>query len=77
MNVKHLIQWPIEEIERLRTKQVCFHGKKLPGGSLLEVPGITASQVPLVLWFNSFFYYHSSISFVLTVTSILITFYKC
>ena len=42
---KQLIQWPIEEVEKLRKNQVSISGKKLPSKSVLEVAGITASQV--------------------------------
>ena len=48
---RQLIQWPIQEIEKLRTKKVSFRNKKLKGGSFLQVSGITASQVPK--YFNS------------------------
>ncbi|KAJ0030171.1 hypothetical protein Pint_12973 [Pistacia integerrima] len=42
---KQLVQWPVEEIETLRGKQVSIHDKKLESGSVLEVLGITASQI--------------------------------
>jgi len=42
---KQLMQWPIEEIEKLRDKQISILGEKLVGGSIIEVSGITASQV--------------------------------
>jgi len=49
---KMLMQWPIEEVEKLRDKQISIKGEKLAGGSILEVSGITASQVcKLVLFF--------------------------
>ncbi|CAM8919687.1 unnamed protein product [Rhodiola kirilowii] len=51
-NGKQLIQWPIEEIEKLRRKHVNFHGKKLQGGSVLEVSGITASQADVEVSFS-------------------------
>ncbi|XWS70239.1 hypothetical protein CRYUN_Cryun03dG0031700 [Craigia yunnanensis] len=41
---KQLTQWPVEEIEKLRAKNVSFQNKELKGGSVLEVSGITASQ---------------------------------
>jgi len=50
-----LMQWPIEEVEKLRDKQISIKGEKLAGGSILEVSGITASQVcKLVLYFLKF-----------------------
>uniref|UniRef100_A0A7N0VBM8 Uncharacterized protein n=2 Tax=Kalanchoe fedtschenkoi TaxID=63787 RepID=A0A7N0VBM8_KALFE len=51
-NGKQLIQWPIEEIEKLRKKQVNIQGKKLEGGSLLEVSGVTASQADVEVSFS-------------------------
>lgn len=39
------MQWPIEEVENLRGSKISITGKKLEGGSTLEVSGITASQV--------------------------------
>lgn len=42
---KQLIQWPIEEVEKLRGKKISINGEKLVSGSILEVSGITASQV--------------------------------
>ena len=45
------MQWPIEEVEKLRDKQVSIMREKLIGGSTIEVSGITASQVStLVLY---------------------------
>ncbi|XP_058728686.1 beta-fructofuranosidase, insoluble isoenzyme CWINV1-like isoform X1 [Vicia villosa] len=49
---KRLIQWPIEEVENLRDKQISIAGKKLEGGSTLEVLGITASQVDVEVLFE-------------------------
>ena len=42
---KRLVQWPIEEVEKLRGKKISINGEKLGSGSILEVSGITASQV--------------------------------
>lgn len=39
------MQWPIEELENLRDKQISITEQKLESGSTLEVLGITASQV--------------------------------
>ena len=44
-NGRQLVQWPINEIEKLRTNNVSFEGKELQQGSVFEVSGITASQV--------------------------------
>ncbi|KAE9599813.1 putative glycosidase [Lupinus albus] len=49
---KQLMQWPIEEVEKLRDKQVSILGKKLIGGSTLQVSGITASQVDVEVLFE-------------------------
>jgi beta-fructofuranosidase len=42
---RQLMQWPIIEIEKLRTNKVSFHDKEVEDGFIFEVPGITASQV--------------------------------
>ncbi|KAK3007031.1 hypothetical protein RJ639_017326, partial [Escallonia herrerae] len=42
---KQLVQWPVEEIERLREKHVGYHDKKLKGHSSFEIEGIATSQV--------------------------------
>ncbi|GAU34444.1 hypothetical protein TSUD_06550, partial [Trifolium subterraneum] len=49
---KRLIQWPIEEVENLRDKKISITGKKLEGGSTLEISGITASQVDVEVLFH-------------------------
>ncbi|KAF5797856.1 putative glycosidase [Helianthus annuus] len=49
---RQLVQWPIEETEKLREKHVTYSNKKLKGKSLFEVTGITASQVDIQLSFN-------------------------
>ncbi|KAL8239062.1 hypothetical protein R6Q59_015629 [Mikania micrantha] len=51
-NRKQLVQWPVEEIEKLRGKQVNMENKELKGGSLLEVQGITGSQVDIEVSFS-------------------------
>lgn len=38
------MQWPIQEIEKLRTNAVRLPGKILKKGSVLEVPGVIAAQ---------------------------------
>ncbi|XP_027333666.1 beta-fructofuranosidase, insoluble isoenzyme CWINV1-like [Abrus precatorius] len=49
---KRLIQWPIEEVEKLRDKQITIIGEKIIGGSTLEVTGITASQADVEVLFE-------------------------
>ncbi|XVE70905.1 hypothetical protein DITRI_Ditri10aG0107600 [Diplodiscus trichospermus] len=49
---KQLIQRPVEEIEKLRAKNVSFQNKELKGGSVLEVSGITASQADVDVSFE-------------------------
>ncbi|WJX09654.1 beta-fructofuranosidase [Trifolium repens] len=49
---KRLIQWPIEEVDNLRDKKISITGKKLEGGSTLEISGITASQVDVEVLFD-------------------------
>ena len=62
-NGRQLVQWPINEIEKLRTNNVSFEGKELKQGSVLEVSGITASQVTNFILISDCAYYDSS-SFV-------------
>ncbi|KAK9065568.1 hypothetical protein SSX86_014969 [Deinandra increscens subsp. villosa] len=49
---KQLVQWPVEEIKKLRGKQVSMENRELKGGSVLEVPGITASQADIEVLFS-------------------------
>ncbi|QCD99135.1 beta-fructofuranosidase [Vigna unguiculata] len=51
-NGNRLMQWPIEEVEKLRGKQISIKGEKLVGGSILEVSGITASQADVEVLFE-------------------------
>ena len=53
---RQLVQWPIKEIEKLRRKNVSLEDKELKGGSIVEISGVTASQVNLL---NSHNYYAS------------------
>ncbi|KAK7310704.1 hypothetical protein RJT34_08373 [Clitoria ternatea] len=46
------LQWPIEEVEELRDKQITIMGEKLICGSTLEVSGITASQADVEVLFE-------------------------
>ncbi|XP_045792585.1 beta-fructofuranosidase, cell wall isozyme-like [Trifolium pratense] len=47
-----LIQWPIVEIEKLRTNHVNLHSKVLKGGTLLEISGVTAAQADVEISFE-------------------------
>ncbi|KAK2970457.1 hypothetical protein RJ640_003666 [Escallonia rubra] len=49
---KQLVQWPVEEIERLREKHVGYHDKKLKGHSSIEIAGITTSQADVEVTFK-------------------------
>ncbi|KAG4380445.1 hypothetical protein GLYMA_16G175800v4 [Glycine max] len=49
---KWLMQWPIEEVEKLHDKQVSIMGEKLVSESTIEVSGIPASQVDVEVWFE-------------------------
>ncbi|KAI3975365.1 hypothetical protein MKX01_004452 [Papaver californicum] len=51
-NGKQLKQWPVKEIERLRTKRVSLPSQVLKRGSVLEVPGVTASQADVNVIFK-------------------------
>ena len=44
---KQLIQWPIEEIQKLRKNKVTLTNKVLKKGSTIEVKGVTPSQVKI------------------------------
>lgn len=49
---KQLIQWPIEEVEELHGEKVTLVNKEIESGSVLEIGGVTASQVWLLLDFD-------------------------
>lgn len=50
---KQLIQWPIREIEKLRTNEVSIPRMELKGGgSLVEVSGVTATQADIEVTFE-------------------------
>ncbi|XP_030490501.2 beta-fructofuranosidase, insoluble isoenzyme CWINV1 [Cannabis sativa] len=50
---KQLIQWPIEEIEKLRRdEKVSLQNKELHSDSIFEISGITASQVDIEVSFE-------------------------
>ncbi|TXG46444.1 hypothetical protein EZV62_028053 [Acer yangbiense] len=41
---KHLVQWPVVELESLRVKRVHQPSKFLEAASVLEISGVTAAQ---------------------------------
>ncbi|KAK3007584.1 hypothetical protein RJ639_013329 [Escallonia herrerae] len=49
---KQLVQWPVEEIERLREKHVGYHDKTLKGHSSIKIAGITTSQADVEVTFK-------------------------
>ncbi|XAR49933.1 Beta-fructofuranosidase [Bertholletia excelsa] len=49
---KQLMQWPVAEILKLRTKKVEKRSQVLKGGSVLEVSGITAAQADVEIAFE-------------------------
>ncbi|KAK3007583.1 hypothetical protein RJ639_013328 [Escallonia herrerae] len=49
---RRLVQWPVEKVEKLRTKQVNLHNKELKGGSVHEISGVTASQADVEISFE-------------------------
>ncbi|KAJ7963186.1 Beta-fructofuranosidase, insoluble isoenzyme like [Quillaja saponaria] len=49
---KQLVQWPIVEIEKLRTNQVNWPSKVLKGGSILHVSGVSAAQADVEVSFE-------------------------
>ncbi|KAF8396393.1 hypothetical protein HHK36_018010 [Tetracentron sinense] len=49
---KQLMQWPIEELQKLRGKEVSYSKIELMKGSLVEVQGITASQADVEVTFK-------------------------
>lgn len=46
-----LVQWPVQEIDKLRKGQVISTTKELKGGSVVEISGVTASQVIILCVF--------------------------
>ncbi|CAN0840863.1 Beta-fructofuranosidase, insoluble isoenzyme CWINV3 [Linum grandiflorum] len=49
---KQLMQWPIQELNKLRGQHVKVMHEKLDGGSVSEVEGITASQADVEIVFD-------------------------
>ncbi|GMN23253.1 hypothetical protein TIFTF001_049071 [Ficus carica] len=49
---RQLIQWPIKEIEKLRSNEVDLQYENLKGGSVFEISGVTASQADVEVTFD-------------------------
>lgn len=49
---KQLMQWPVQEIEKLRGKTVKLPSTVLKGGSVIEVVGVTAAQADVEITFG-------------------------
>ncbi|KAF8036087.1 hypothetical protein BT93_C1933 [Corymbia citriodora subsp. variegata] len=49
---KQLVQWPIEEMEKLRAKEVTAQSEDLKVGSVIKVSGITAAQADIEVSFE-------------------------
>lgn len=49
---KRLVQWPVQEIERLRENEVNHQNKEIKGGTVFEISGITASQADIEITFH-------------------------
>ncbi|KAE9584688.1 hypothetical protein Lal_00021111 [Lupinus albus] len=49
---KQLVQWPVVEIEKLRSNPVKWPTKVLKGGELLQVNGVTAAQADVEISFE-------------------------
>ncbi|KAK7378810.1 hypothetical protein VNO80_04258 [Phaseolus coccineus] len=51
-NGRQLLQWPVEELNTLRGKEVNMNGQKLEKGHHVEVKGITAAQADVEVKFS-------------------------
>ncbi|KAK7337258.1 hypothetical protein VNO77_17823 [Canavalia gladiata] len=49
---KQLLQWPVEELNNLRVKEVSMKEKKIEKGDHIEVKGITAAQADVEVTFS-------------------------
>ncbi|XP_027337317.1 beta-fructofuranosidase, cell wall isozyme-like [Abrus precatorius] len=49
---KQLVQWPVKEIEQLRSHPIKWHSKNLKGGELLQINGITATRADVEISFE-------------------------
>jgi len=48
-NQRQLLQWPVEELNNLRGKEVTLNKQKLQKGEKVEVKGISAAQVKFLI----------------------------
>lgn len=48
---KQLLQWPVDEIETLRTKRVGLQGTEVKAGGLHEIVGVASSQADVEVVF--------------------------
>lgn len=51
-NGKQLLQWPVEEVEKLRREKVELINRKLKKGEKIEIKGITAAQADVDVIFS-------------------------
>ncbi|ONK57463.1 uncharacterized protein A4U43_C09F770 [Asparagus officinalis] len=51
-NGRQLLQWPVEELESIRGKQVYMMNKKVKGGDFVEVSGIMTAQSDVEVTFE-------------------------
>ncbi|XP_042434353.1 beta-fructofuranosidase, insoluble isoenzyme 3-like [Zingiber officinale] len=51
-NGRQLMQWPIEELESLRSKHIVVQNTQVPSGGFFEVQGIDSSQVDVEVTFE-------------------------
>ncbi|KAG6479941.1 hypothetical protein ZIOFF_063418 [Zingiber officinale] len=51
-NGRQLMQWPIEELESLRSKHIIVQNTQVPSGGFFEVQGIDSSQVDVEVTFE-------------------------
>ncbi|KAI3505784.1 hypothetical protein L1887_28031 [Cichorium endivia] len=51
-NGDQLVQWPVKELEKLRTQKVQYENIELKGGSVFEISGITAAQADIEITFS-------------------------
>ncbi|CAI9093710.1 OLC1v1023122C1 [Oldenlandia corymbosa var. corymbosa] len=49
---KQLLQWPVREIETLRTKKISIQNYEVKGGAAFEITGVTASQADIEVSFH-------------------------
>ncbi|CAJ1884972.1 unnamed protein product [Sphenostylis stenocarpa] len=49
---RQLVQWPVEELNNLRGKEISMKNQKLQKGDIVEVKGITAAQADVEVTFS-------------------------